>query len=84
MRIKVTDYIEPIYTTYYTMMGRYADQTTWYHIATSDIKEDVVKMKASFSYNYFKLIEFDLETYDDENLYKTYHRQQKFKKIISD
>jgi len=84
MRVQIDDYIEPIFTTYYTMMGRYADQTVWFHIATGDEKEYVEKMAKGLTYDYYKIISFELETYDDELLYKSYYRQKKLERILED
>ena len=84
MRIQIDDYIEPIFTTYYTMMGRYSNQQVWIHIATSADKEYVISMSIGMNYDYYKTIEFDLETYDDELLYKSYYRQKKLARILED
>lgn len=82
MRVKIDDYIEPIFTTYYTLMGRFSNTTLWSHISTGDDKKFVEDSSKTFNYDYYKLIEFDLETYDDEILYKSYYRQMKLKRIL--
>ena len=80
MEIKITDHIEPLFTTYYTLMGRNSFDKIWIHIMTTDQKETTTAN--TVTYDYYKLIEFELETYDDEELYKIYYRQKKLGRLI--
>jgi len=82
MNIKITDNIQPLFTTYYTLMGRNAFDNLWIHLITSEQKEFVEKYHNP--YEYHKLIEFELETYNDEQLYQLYYRQKKLGRITDD
>ena len=84
MRIQIDDHIEPIFTTYYTIMGRNSGDELWIHIATGADKQYIISMSKGMKYDYLKTIEFDLETYDDELLYKSYYRQKKLARILED
>jgi len=81
MNIKIEDSISPIFTTYYTLMGRNAYNIEWFHIFTGTSKEGVESMKSTNNYEYYKIISFDLETYDDEQLYQLYYRQKKMGRL---
>ena len=82
--VNVSGVILPLFTKYYTLMGRLKSNQEWFHIVTNNNKEFVEGEANRFQYDYYNLIEFELETYDDEELYSIYHRQQKFKRIVKD
>jgi hypothetical protein len=82
--VTISGVIKPIFTKYYTLMGRNKNQNEWYHISTHNDKKFVENEATRFTYDYYNLIEFELETYEDEELYSVYHRQQKFKRIIKE
>jgi len=82
--VKVSGVIKPLFSTYYTLMGRNKIYQEWFHIVTNMNKKFVEDEANKFQYDYYNLIEFELETYNDEELYSIYHRQQKFKRIIKE
>lgn len=84
MEVNVSGVIKPLFTTYYTLMGRLKNNQEWFHIVTHMNKNFVEGEANRFQYDYYNLIEFKLETYEDEELYSIYHRQQKFKRVIKE
>ena len=78
MKVTIT-----LFTEYYTIMGRNSGATDWMFVEAGKYCSAIDTMSRT-RFDYYKIIKYDLETYDDEPLYKQYYRRKIIKGIIDE